>query len=76
MRRQNHLIETASDKTGSLIIWDTGEYEILPWQRDQPLPETDDEGPEDSDDSDAPVPPEDQISDNLKLHEAFKNVSA
>ncbi|KAL4733550.1 hypothetical protein BDV11DRAFT_199825 [Aspergillus similis] len=26
----NHLIETASEKTGSMIIWDTGEYEILP----------------------------------------------
>ncbi|KAL4998741.1 DNA polymerase ligase-domain-containing protein [Aspergillus recurvatus] len=26
----NHLIETASEKTGSMIIWDTGEYEVLP----------------------------------------------
>ncbi|KAI0137562.1 DNA polymerase ligase-domain-containing protein [Hypoxylon sp. NC0597] len=26
----NHLIETASDSTGSLLIWDTGTYTILP----------------------------------------------
>lgn len=27
----NHLIETASHSTGSMLIWDTGEYEILPY---------------------------------------------
>lgn len=27
---QNHLIETASTATGSLLIWDTGTYEVLP----------------------------------------------
>jgi len=26
---QNHLIETASTQTGSLLIWDSGEYEVL-----------------------------------------------
>jgi hypothetical protein len=26
----NHLIEGASSKTGSLLIWDTGTYEVLP----------------------------------------------
>ncbi|KAJ4373986.1 hypothetical protein N0V83_002725 [Neocucurbitaria cava] len=26
----NHLIESASAKTGSLLIWDTGTYEVLP----------------------------------------------
>jgi hypothetical protein len=26
----NHLIESASNKTGSLLIWDTGTYEVLP----------------------------------------------
>jgi hypothetical protein len=26
----NHLIESASSKTGSLLIWDTGTYSILP----------------------------------------------
>lgn len=28
---QNNLIESASHATGSLLIWDTGEYEILPY---------------------------------------------
>ncbi|KAJ6442908.1 Protein STB2 [Purpureocillium lavendulum] len=27
---QNHLIETASPHTGSLLIWDTGTYSVLP----------------------------------------------
>ncbi|RDW93816.1 uncharacterized protein DSM5745_01138 [Aspergillus mulundensis] len=44
----NHLIETASARTGSMIIWDTGEYEVLP---DKPKgsnigPETDESEPE------------------------------
>jgi hypothetical protein len=26
---QNHLIETASPQTGTMLIWDTGEYEVL-----------------------------------------------
>ena len=26
---QNHLIETASSQTGTMLIWDTGEYEVL-----------------------------------------------
>ena len=28
----NNLIESASHATGSLLIWDTGEYEILPYK--------------------------------------------
>ena len=28
----NNLIESASHATGSLLIWDTGEYEVLPWK--------------------------------------------
>lgn len=27
----NHLIETASHSTGSMLIWDTGQYEVLPY---------------------------------------------
>jgi DNA polymerase Ligase (LigD) len=27
----NHLIETASHQTGTMLIWDTGEYEVLPY---------------------------------------------
>lgn len=26
----NHLVETAGRETGSLLIWDTGQYEVLP----------------------------------------------
>ncbi|KAJ5142846.1 uncharacterized protein N7515_001633 [Penicillium bovifimosum] len=66
----NHLIETASTKTGSLIIWDTGEYEILPYQMDPSGPETDDSRSESSQDS--RVSPEEQISDSAKLREAFQ----
>ncbi|CAI7663373.1 unnamed protein product [Penicillium glandicola] len=67
----NHLIETASHKTGSLIIWDTGEYEILPYQMDPSGPETDDSRSEVSADSHGP--PEEPISDSAKLREAFQN---
>jgi hypothetical protein len=41
-RLWNHLIETASNATGSMLIWDTGEYEILPPNNSSK--ETDDEG--------------------------------
>ncbi|KAJ5206896.1 hypothetical protein N7472_003344 [Penicillium cf. griseofulvum] len=67
----NHLIETASQKTGSLIIWDTGEYEILPYQMDPSGAETDDSRSEISEDSHGPL--EEQISDSAKLREAFQN---
>ncbi|KAJ5096036.1 hypothetical protein NUU61_005392 [Penicillium alfredii] len=67
---QNHLIETASSKTGSMIIWDTGEYEILPYELDQSLPETDDSR---SEVSDEPASPIEQISDSARLREAFRN---
>ncbi|KAJ0419340.1 DNA polymerase ligase-domain-containing protein [Aspergillus carlsbadensis] len=36
----NHLIETASVKTGSMIIWDTGVYEVLPGKVGRREPET------------------------------------
>ncbi|KAJ5631463.1 uncharacterized protein N7484_011563 [Penicillium longicatenatum] len=66
----NHLIETASVKTGSMIIWDTGEYEVLPYYADKSLPETDDSRSEESDDAKSS---QDFASDSTKLHEAFKN---
>ena len=46
---QNNLIESASHATGSLLIWDTGEYEILPRPRksgrmtDEEMSDADDE---------------------------------
>jgi DNA polymerase Ligase (LigD) len=29
----NHLTETASTQTGTMLIWDTGEYQVLPHQK-------------------------------------------
>ncbi|KAI9656173.1 MAG: hypothetical protein M1821_004835 [Bathelium mastoideum] len=42
----NHLVESASHATGSLLIWDVGEYEILP-NRLKAVVETDSELSED-----------------------------
>lgn len=66
---KNHLIESASPTTGSMIIWDTGEYSILPYyehektQTDHSL-------------SDASVSSVDNsISDSDKLRQEFQKVS-
>ena len=68
---KNHLIETASTSTGSLLIWDTGEYEMLPY-REKLEEVTDDEL---SGDSDGDSNPSSNLSDSEKLHAAFRNVS-
>jgi hypothetical protein len=39
----NNLIESASHATGSLLIWDTGEYEVLPYREPVRERTTDDE---------------------------------
>lgn len=39
----NNLIESASHATGSLLIWDTGEYEVLPYRESVRARTTDDE---------------------------------
>lgn len=54
-----------------MIIWDTGEYEVLPYYADKSLPETDDSR---SEDSDYARSPKDCASDSAKLQEAFQNV--
>ncbi|KAJ5622293.1 hypothetical protein N7528_005525 [Penicillium herquei] len=66
----NHLVETASLKTGSMIIWDTGEYEILPYEPDTSQPETDDSRSEKSSRS---VSPQERITNSEKLQHAFSN---
>ncbi|EAW25299.1 uncharacterized protein NFIA_107910 [Aspergillus fischeri NRRL 181] len=67
----NHLIETASANTGSMIIWDTGEYEILPSQSEREMVETDDSRSELSDSSlHSPVY---KKTESEKLREAFRN---
>ncbi|MCJ1467170.1 hypothetical protein MMC07_005793 [Pseudocyphellaria aurata] len=59
----NHLIETASHSTGSLLIWDIGEYSVLPYRR--PEKETDDELSSDSSNTSS------ALSESEKLHLAF-----
>ena len=68
---KNHIIETASASTGSLLIWDTGEYEMLPYREDSEQM-TDDELPGNSDEDSRPFS---NKSDSEKLHVAFQNVS-
>jgi hypothetical protein len=68
---QNHLIETGSARTGSMIIWDTGEYSILPYYPDPKVPETDDSR---SDISEASMPSPERLSESEKLREAFQTV--
>ena len=69
---KNHLIETASASTGSLLIWDTGEYEMLPYRED--VGQMTDE--ELSGDSDGDISPSSNLSDSKMLHAAFRNVGS
>lgn len=61
----NNLIESASHATGSLLIWDTGEYEVLP-RPEKKHQTTDDEMSEDERD------PSNSKSQSEKLFEAFQ----
>ncbi|KAE8152640.1 DNA polymerase ligase-domain-containing protein [Aspergillus avenaceus] len=63
----NHLIETASPVTGSMIIWDTGEYEVLPYQIEQP--DTDDSHSETSSEKSSTL----YEKESEKLCQAFQN---
>ncbi|KAH7256494.1 DNA polymerase ligase-domain-containing protein [Fusarium tricinctum] len=62
----NHLIETASASTGSLLIWDTGTYSILP-RESKHSPPTDPSSPPSSPTSSCPSTPQ------ALLHAAFHN---
>ncbi|KAF2454294.1 hypothetical protein BDY21DRAFT_387663 [Lineolata rhizophorae] len=63
----SHLIETSSKATGSLLIWDTGEYSILP-KSEQDV-DTDDDS-----DGKATLDPEtNRIPENEKLIHAFQS---
>lgn len=63
----NNLIESASHATGSLLIWDTGEYEILPYRDQIKGRTTDDELSDGS--SDAAEP---ELSESQKLFAGFQ----
>ncbi|KAL7943260.1 DNA polymerase ligase domain-containing protein [Trichoderma barbatum] len=70
----NHLVETASPETGSLLIWDTGTYSILPRpSKHQPAPSHDPSSPPASHlSSPSPSPSSPQTAQSL-LHAAFQN---
>lgn len=70
----NNLIESASMKTGSLLIWDTGTYSVLPRKKDEkeiPSPQTTDD--ESDQDHGATFELRDRRHENDKLIEAFKS---
>ncbi|OTB05108.1 hypothetical protein M426DRAFT_320153 [Hypoxylon sp. CI-4A] len=62
----NHLIETASHSTGSLLIWDTGTYTILPSRDLHKRIGSNSQ----SEDEDASSP---QLTEQEKLHQAFQS---
>ncbi|SCV32727.1 uncharacterized protein FFB14_04158 [Fusarium fujikuroi] len=62
----NHLIETASASTGSLLIWDTGTYSILPRQSKH-APTADPSSPTSSPD------PSTSPTQQALLHAAFQS---
>lgn len=70
----NNLIESASMKTGSLLIWDTGTYSVLPRKKNEkemPSPQTTDDEFDQDDRSGLKL--RDERHENEKLIEAFKS---
>ena len=65
---KNHLIETASSDTGSLMIWDTGTYSILP-RRSKYAPALDPDSGSSDDESTSSSSPTTQ---QTLLHAAFQ----
>ncbi|KAI0538922.1 DNA polymerase ligase-domain-containing protein [Xylaria digitata] len=59
----NHLIETASHATGSILIWDTGTYTVLPTERHHLRDDS-----QSSTDEDSSSP---HLTEQQKLHQAF-----
>lgn len=64
----NHLIETASVSTGSMIIWDTGTYEVLK-RRSKHAPKEDPHSQQMSDGDEA----FESMTQQEKLHQDFQN---
>lgn len=64
---QNNLIESASHATGSLLIWDTGEYEVLPYRKPVKARATDDECSDDDQ-----VGKAQPLTDSEKLFTGFR----
>ncbi|KAI1768221.1 DNA polymerase ligase-domain-containing protein [Hypoxylon sp. FL1150] len=61
----NHLIETASASTGSLLIWDTGIYTVLPRRERSKRGDSTSQSESDHDPSPA-------LTEQEKLHRAFQ----
>ncbi|OAG42645.1 hypothetical protein AYO21_03230 [Fonsecaea monophora] len=75
----NHLIETASHETGTMLLWDTGEYEVLPYESSSgkasaadDTTATEDSDPDSDSDSDL-ISRGNAESEPSKLHRAFQN---
>ncbi|EXJ81322.1 hypothetical protein A1O3_07612 [Capronia epimyces CBS 606.96] len=67
----NHLIETASHETGTMLIWDTGEYTVLPYKTTARA-NNDTDTSEDSDSDVVDLSRVGEESQPLKLHRAFQ----
>ncbi|KIX98537.1 uncharacterized protein Z520_05838 [Fonsecaea multimorphosa CBS 102226] len=75
----NHLIETASHDTGTMLLWDTGEYEVLAYDSSSRKASAADdatatEGSDLDTDGDSDFPSTKRAeSEPSKLHRAFQN---
>lgn len=58
-----------------MIIWDTGEYEVLPYYAAEKPPETDDSASDISNISAGMAAHDQRPSESEKLRESFQNVS-
>ncbi|KAJ4384101.1 hypothetical protein N0V86_000946 [Didymella sp. IMI 355093] len=70
----SNLIKSASMKTGSFLIWDTGTYTVLPRKEDEkgmPSPQTTDDESDQDDESVFKL--RDGRHENEKLIEAFNS---
>ncbi|KAG6367989.1 hypothetical protein INS49_002189 [Diaporthe citri] len=65
----NHLVETAGLHTGSLLVWDTGSYEVLPPRRSKYAPVDSQEGDSDGSERES----WDKLSQQDKLAAAFSS---
>ncbi|EXJ95796.1 hypothetical protein A1O1_00920 [Capronia coronata CBS 617.96] len=71
----NHLLETASHETGTMLLWDTGEYTVLPYPASGARTannETDTSTNSDSDSDPDPARAYEE-PEPAKLHSAFQN---
>ncbi|KAI9682034.1 MAG: hypothetical protein M1817_000088 [Caeruleum heppii] len=71
----NHLIESGSHATGSLLIWDTGEYSVLPYRSSREPVDSEPELSGSADDGHHCAQDRTPRHENEKLMEAFHNVN-